>query len=211
MRLPLLPFVKVCGQTHQSSIDAALGMGANAIGFIFHPSSPRHVTPDRASSLKTGLAKRTGVFVKQDGSDILDIMQSGRLDLAQLHGTHSLEDAAQIGVRRVIRVVWPERYNSTDELQSYLDKWKDHCAYYLLDAGLQGGGHGKSLSNIGIIQSLHFPRPWLLAGGLNAENICSLQRELKPDGFDLNSGLEIAAGLKCSKKTLATFSQISCI
>ncbi len=203
------PFIKVCGQTHQSSIDAALSMGVNAVGFIFHPASPRSVTPARVINFRTSLAKRFGVFVKQDALTIRSYMDICKLDYAQLHGAYSMDDALSIGSHRVVRVLWPDRFNSLDALQSHIDEWRDYCAYYLIDAGIEGGGHGKTLKSEKLVKKLRFSRPWLLAGGLNATNVAPLLHSLRPDGLDLNSGLEMAAGLKSSVKLLNTLRAIS--
>ncbi len=203
------PFIKVCGQTHQSSIDTALSMGVNAVGFIFHPASPRSVTPARVVNFRTGLAKRFGVFVKQDALTIRSYMNLCKLDYAQLHGAYSPEDALSIGVKKVVRVIWPDRYDSLDDLQSHINTWRDYCAYFLVDAGIEGGGHGRTLKSEKLVKKLRFPRPWLLAGGLNATNAAALLHSLRPDGLDLNSGLEMAAGLKSSTKLLDTLRAIS--
>ena len=75
----------------------------------------------------------------------MDIMKTARLEFAQLHGAHSLDCARRIGPEKVIRVLWPDRYESVDALQREMELWADSCAWFLLDAGTQGGGHGVSL------------------------------------------------------------------
>ena len=75
----------------------------------------------------------------------MDIMKTARLEFAQLHGAHSLDCARRIGPEKVIRVLWPDRYESVDALQREMELWADSCAWFLLDAGSQGGGHGVSL------------------------------------------------------------------
>ncbi|MBQ9407534.1 MAG: phosphoribosylanthranilate isomerase [Desulfovibrio sp.] len=187
--------VKFCGLTRQEDVNAANALGADMCGFIFHEPSPRHISPYKASRLQSGAMRRVGVFVQQDIEEILQIMDEARLDYAQLHGGQSMECAAALGAERVIRVIWPQRYARPDLLQAELLRHADSCAYYLLDAGLQGGGWGKSLEWKDV-STLHAPHPWLLAGGLDADKVAMALRLCHPDGLDFNSGVEVAPGEK---------------
>ncbi len=198
------PFIKVCGQTHAGTVDASLAVGARYIGFIFHALSPRSITPERAACIASGCAERVGVFVSQGAPEIIWAMRIARLQYAQLHGKQSVDDADAIGAQRVIRVLWPQRYSSPKKLQEDIDAWAEHCAMYLLDAGDApcSGGTGRTLE-AERLADLRFPHPWILAGGLRAENIPQLVRACHPDGLDLNSGVETAPGLKDPVKLLA--------
>lgn len=199
-----LPFLKVCGQTHAGTVDASLALGVQYIGFIFHQGSPRSITPERAASIHTRFTRRVGVFVRQRAAEIRDIMQRAQLDYAQLHGSQTIEDARQIGPQRVIRTIWPEHCGSAAALQQRVNEWEPYCSMYLLDAGsnVGSGGTGKCL-DVQQLAHVQFPHPWILAGGLNAQNIPRLLTLCQPDGIDLNSGVEIAPGLKDPVKLLA--------
>jgi len=199
-----IPFVKICGQTHAPVVDCASSFGARMIGFIFHPGSPRSISPARAATIPSVNVSRVGVFVKQSGQDILPIMKQARLDYAQLHGRQTPEDARIIGAERVIRVLWPEHCATPAELQQQIDQWAPHCGCYLLDAGTPSasGGLGRQL-NTAQLKDLRFPHPWILAGGLNEENLPDILRQCHPDGIDLNSGIETAPGLKSPHSILA--------
>lgn len=197
------PFVKVCGQTHISSTDAATAFGASMLGFIFHPNSARSISPERAAMIRTAReVKRVGVFVRQKATDICRIMQQARLDYAQLHGRQDTADAAAVGAERIIRVLWPEQCGNTQELQAQIDAWEPFCAFYLVDAGDIGTGGNSRTVDVSLLSSLRFPHPWLLAGGLTPDNIAPLLQHCTPDGLDLNSGLESAPGLKSSRAML---------
>lgn len=199
-----IPFIKICGQTHTPMVDSALAFGAQYVGFIFHEGSPRSIVPERAACIRSGLAKRVGVFVRQGAEEILSIVSQARLDLVQLHGRQTPEDALRIGPQRIIRVLWPESCSTIAELQAQIDAWAPYCSYYLLDAGQFGraGGLGRAL-HVEEFDSLQFPHPWFLAGGLCAENLQQLLTRCSPDGLDLNSGVEIAPGLKSPSRILA--------
>ena len=204
-----LPFVKICGHTHAPMVEASIALGAHWVGFIFHPGSPRSITPARAAAISSPFVKRVGVFVRQGAEQILDIMQTARLDYAQLHGHQDIETADRIGPERVIRVLWPEACADVASLQAQLDLWAPHCAYFLLDAGKapQAGGTGKSL-DVSLFSQLRFPRPWILAGGLSARNLPELLSLCSPHGVDLNSGVESAPGLKDPSRILAALHAI---
>lgn len=203
-----IPFVKVCGQTHLSSIDDSIALGARYCGFVFHPRSPRSISPGRAALLETGALKRVGVFVEQNAREINSIMKSANLDYAQLHGFQDHACAREIGADRVIRVIWPDRHESSDALQAEIDSWADDCAMYLLDAGQEGGGSGKRWDTAHADQ-LRFHHPWILAGGLSPDNLSETLKCCNPDGIDLNSGVEMAPGLKCADKLRAAFNTLN--
>ena len=132
--------IKVCGITRQSDLSTAMGMGAHFCGFVFHPGSPRYIAPERAAALDSALVRRVGVFVNQDAEEIMETMKTARLEFAQLHGAQSLDCARRIGPEKVIRVLWPDRYESLAALQKEMELWADSCAWFLLDAGSHGGG-----------------------------------------------------------------------
>lgn len=192
--------LKVCGMTRQDDIDVAQELGFNYCGFIFHPESPRHVTPKQAAALETGRLLRVGVFVNHTVAEILGIMRSARLDYAQLHGAQTHEQAGKIGEERIIRVLWPSKYASMAELEQEAADYK--CAFFLLDAGKHGGGSGCVLP-WELLRGLHLPAPWFLAGGLNAANAAEAARLCQPSALDFNSGLEDSPGCKNHNKMRA--------
>lgn len=204
------PFIKVCGQTHPSTVDCAAAYGARFVGFIFHQGSPRSVSPEMVAAINSANVERVGVFVRQSADEILSVLTQSHLDYVQLHGKQTKEDAALIGPQRVIRVLWPEHCKTIDELQQQIDDWAPYCAYYLLDAGAYGqaGGHGRRL-DVSEFGKLRFPHPWILAGGLSGDNIGDVLSRVRPDGLDFNSGIEIAPGIKMPDKMLSAFTAVS--
>lgn len=207
-RINTRPLVKVCGITHQSNLDACIGMGVHFCGFIFHPESARYISPARASSLSSRHLKRVGVFVRQEAGEIIRIMREARLDFAQLHGGQTTECARQIGAHRVIRTLWPQRYGNTRELLDEMERLADTCAYFLLDAGNQGGGSGRTI-DWEQLSGINPPRPWILAGGLSGSTLPRALSFCRPNGIDLNSGIEWAPGQKSASSLLSALHTIS--
>ena len=196
---------KVCGMRCQEDLDLAASLGFSMAGFIFCEKSPRHVDPGIARSLRTGSMLRVGVFVSRDADYIADCAQRAGVDLVQLHGNQDVATMQGLGRRlggeRLIRVLWPASYRDVTDLQGDMDLFVPHCAAFLLDAGQSGGGHGVSLS-LDFVGRVVFPKPWLLAGGLNAQSLDSvagLSAHLRPKGLDFNSRLESAPGKKDAK------------
>lgn len=193
--IPRTPFFKVCGLTRPGDVAACLDAGAAMTGFIFAAKSPRRITPVAARALPRGDAYRVGVFVEQTVDEVLSIMDEAELDLAQLHGGQDPAFCEAVGPERVIKALWPEKLASTRVLQKELDRFAEACAFFLLDAGISGGGHGRSM-DFSLVAGIVAPQPWLLAGGLGPHNMEAALITAEPAGLDLNSGLETAPGLK---------------
>ncbi|MDR2300589.1 MAG: phosphoribosylanthranilate isomerase [Deltaproteobacteria bacterium] len=187
------PLIKVCGLTRPQDATTAAILGADFCGFVFHPKSPRAVTPLQAGVMATPYSKRVGVFVENSLQETIDIMGKAVLEFAQLHGDHEPEFARSLGPAKVIKVFWPDR-QSPEELTALMEAWKDLAAYFLFDAGKDGGGSGKRIQ--GALPNS--PKPYFLAGGLTDEFIHDLWPSPDPMmvGFDLNSGIEKAPGQK---------------
>lgn len=188
--------VKICGMSEQTLIDHAAALGTDMCGFIFHPQSPRNVSPGQAASLQTHGMKRVGVFVGQSVDEVEAIMREARLDLIQLHGGQSAGFAAHFRPESVIRVLWPKSYACLEDLQSDIDAFAPTCGMYLLDAGM---GSGMTL-DWASLRGLRFPHPWMLSGGLGPDNVQEALSSCSPDGVDLNSRLESAPGRKSPER-----------
>jgi phosphoribosylanthranilate isomerase len=184
--------VKICGMSEQRAINKASELGVDLCGFIFYPPSSRFVTAEHAACLDTHGMKRVGVFVDTDIEEMKRIADVARLDYLQLHGEQSEDIARVFPAEKVIRVCKPPQYDTLETLQSDIDRYAGSCSLYLLDAGM---GCGMTL-DWPALRKLRFPHPWLLAGGLGAENIEQALDACAPFGLDLNSRLEDRPGHK---------------
>lgn len=216
--------VKVCGMVREEDALVCAGLGADLLGFIFHPGSPRNTTPEFPARLRLPGLRKVGVFVGQNPVEALQTMAAGRLDLAQLHGgqteSYCAALAQRMGPERIIKVFWPEKAASPEAFQAELERYAPYCGLMLVDAGAGGGGHGRGIGDKGaeILAGAKFPRPWLLAGGLNPENITDRLSRFpasgtRPEsqglaGLDLNSGVESAPGFKDENLLRAAFAAI---
>ena len=232
--------VKVCGMTREEDALLCAELGADLLGFIFHPGSPRNTTPEFPAGLdfpRMGLpgVRKVGLFVDQKPMEALSLMAAGRLDLAQLHGgpTESFCQvlAERMGPGRIIKVFWPEKAASLEAFQAELDRYAPYCGMMLVDAGAGGGGHGRAIGSEGgsgdngkaaeILANAKFPRPWLLAGGLNPANLPGLISRFRSPGspaqgqglvgVDLNSGVEKTPGIKDETLLRAAFAALKTV
>jgi phosphoribosylanthranilate isomerase len=193
--------VKICGITSVGDGLAAARHGADAIGLIFYPPSPRLVTIERASEIAAGLppfVARVAVFVNPAAADVDAVIRACRPDLLQFHGEETADFCRSFGVPylRALRV-----RPGVDLLES-LSLFGD-AAGWLLDAYRQElyGGTGEAFDWELVPRSL--PRPLILSGGLDVENVGAAIRRVRPWAVDVSSGVEAAKGVKDERRIAA--------
>ncbi len=193
--------IKVCGLTSLEDLKFCRDQGIDLTGFIFHPSSPRHVSPKLVGSWEKKDELRVGVFVEHKPEEILKTIDMAGLDLIQLHGGQDRETCDLMGgAHRVIRTFWPERFELVQDFMAELDAFRHVCRYFLFDAGKNMGGHGRSIASPWLKQAAS-PRPYLLAGGLGPDNIAGVLNS-GAAGLDLNSGVESSPGVKSRQRIM---------
>ncbi len=198
--------IKICGMTRLGDALAAAENGANALGFIFYPRSPRYVSPEKARELIRRLPPeviRVGVFVNEPVERVKEIRAFCGLDLLQLHGDESPDYCRQFPSSVLIRAVSPE---SEEDLLS-LETWP--CRALLLDRreGALYGGTGR-LSNWELAVRIRKRFPLILSGGLNPGNIGEAIRRVVPHAVDVNSGVESSPGIKDPDKIRAVIGEV---
>ncbi|MDP3098277.1 MAG: phosphoribosylanthranilate isomerase, partial [Syntrophales bacterium] len=186
--------IKICGITNIDDALCAAACGADAIGFIFHPPSPRYITPERAreiiAALPVGIAT-VGVFVNREAEEVAQAVEDCGLDLIQLHGDESPEYCRRFPPERIIKAVFPRTPEDLRTLDDY------DVRAFLADFREAGryGGTGKR-ADWGLAARLGKTHPLILAGGLGIENIGEALAAVAPDAVDINSGCERAPGIK---------------
>ena len=212
--------VKICGITKPEQGLAIAEMGATALGFICVPSSPRYVTPGQISLAIARLPTQTnaghplaciGVFADAKLPTIHQTVEETGLTGIQLHGQESPEFCQQLRViLPQIELIKAIRVKDREALQQ-LDHYTNCVDKFLLDAyhPQHLGGTGNSLDWSLLSGNFHPPHPWLLAGGLNPENIQTALSQTTPDGIDLSSGVEHSPGDKDLERVALLFQQLA--
>ncbi|MCK8785182.1 phosphoribosylanthranilate isomerase [Roseomonas sp. NAR14] len=194
--------VKICGINDAAGFDAALAAGADLVGFVFFPPSPRAVSPAVAASLsarQAGGAGRVGLFVDPDDALLEAVLAALPLDLIQLHGAESPERCAMLRARFGRPVMKALGIAAESDLAA-LDRYAGAVDRFLLDAkpvpgdALPGGNARRF--DWSLPTRRRIPLPWLLAGGLTPANVADAIAESGAPGVDVSSGVERARGVK---------------
>ena len=197
--MPVL--VKICGITNEPDARAAVEAGADALGFVFCPSSPRCVSLETAAKVSSELPPfvvRVGVFVNAPEDLVLTAMRGCRLNMLQFHGDESPEYCLKFGLMsmKAFRVRDAASLESVTEYPT--DAW-------LLDAFAPDrvGGTGETFNWDLALAAQRHGRPIFLAGGLTPENVAQAIRKVQPFGVDVSSGVEASPGRKDPAKVKA--------
>ena len=176
--------IKFCGLTRACDIEAANELRPEYAGFVFAPKSKRYVPPNRAAELKSLLAdeiKAVGVFVNADLQYVAKLLNTGVIDIAQLHGS---EDEEYIGHLRQLTgkpIIRAFRIKTAEDIAEAEKCTADHV---LLDSG---AGTGAAFDWT-LIKNMK--RPYFLAGGLSPDNVENAVEQLTPYAVDVSSGIE---------------------
>lgn len=195
--------VKICGVNDVAGFDAAVAAGADMLGFVFYPPSPRALTPSAAAALSArhpGGPLRVGLFVDPSDDAIAAVLQAGvPLGLIQLHGAEDPARCAAIRARFGVPVMKALGVAVPEDLAA-LATWAPAVDRFLLDAKPPPGaalpGGNAAAFDWSLTAGRQVPRPWLLAGGLTPENVARALRESGAPGVDVSSGVERARGVK---------------
>jgi phosphoribosylanthranilate isomerase len=195
--------VKICGLTEPHGLTAAIEGGADFVGFVFHPASPRYVAPDVAAYLASYVPERTkkvGLFVNPDIAQVQQILQDVSLDIIQLHGNEPVEFIKELKIKTGLPIIKAVNVAAKNDLAA-VPAYADVAQWILFDAKTDkgAGGTGESF-DWHILKDYPHKKPWMLAGGLNAGNIHAALSVLTPDAVDISSGVESARGVKDQAK-----------
>ena len=185
--------VKICGITSLEDALTAVEAGADALGFVFHDESPRHVTPDGAAGIIAALPpfiQTVGLFVNRPIEYVNETAARCRLDLVQLHGDEPPEFCNAVA-RRVIKAFRVQDITSLDPIRHF------RVAAHLLDAYSPTAYGGTGLTfNWDIATVAKEFGPVILAGGLTPDNVREAVETVQPYAVDVSGGVESAPGRK---------------
>jgi phosphoribosylanthranilate isomerase len=202
--------IKICGLTREQDVDAAVDAGADAVGFVLYPHSPRHVTAERAAELARRLPPFVTpvlLFVNATVAEIIDSCTRIPMALVQFHGDESPQDCLQTGrpFLRAARIPLDEKPDGNGlrfDLVKYAQDFKAAQAI-LLDAHVEGYGGGGKTFNWSLLPpsvNAHL----VLSGGLTPANVIDGILQVRPRcttlAVDVSSGVEISKGIKSLEK-----------
>ena len=201
--------VKICGLTSEEQALQVAKLGANAIGIISVEESPRYVSAE----IKKRIFKSLESFYPN--IERVSVVQNCPIDLIiknflgkpsetiiQLHGDEDIDYCKKIREKIPNIGLWKAFRIKTEKDIDKIKPFEDFVDAILLDSWNEKtyGGSGEKIKSI-YLKNLHFSKPWWLAGGISIKWIDEILTEIKPDGLDISSSIEISPGLKDLKKT----------
>ncbi|MBD2778571.1 phosphoribosylanthranilate isomerase [Iningainema tapete] len=205
--------VKICGITQPQQGVAIASLGATALGFICVPATKRYVNVAQIRAVVEQLPQQVhkiGVFANSTIEEITQIVVESGLTGVQLHADESKEFAVQL--RQMlpnVEIIKALRISSAEDLEE-ARAYTSSVDTLLLDAyhPNQLGGTGKTL-DWKMLEQFNPDCPWMLAGGLNPDNVVQALSQVKPSGIDLSSGVERAPGDKDLDKVAKLFERLA--
>ncbi len=205
----MAPLVKICGLSTPAALDAALAAGADMVGFVFFPKSPRNVGLAAARTLGTlarGRARIVALTVDADDALLAGVIEALDPDILQLHGKESPDRVARVGARFGKPTMKAVGVAAPDDL-AVAGIYEDAADFLLIDAkppkgAVRPGGNGLPF-DWRLARDFAPRRPWLLSGGLTPGNVAEAISATGARGVDVSSGVERAPGVKDEMKIAA--------
>ncbi|HSB59483.1 MAG TPA: phosphoribosylanthranilate isomerase [Methyloceanibacter sp.] len=194
--------VKICGVRTREIVDTAVDAGADYVGLVFFPKSPRHIAPDAAREIAkhaSGRIETVAVLVDPDDALVDEILATIRPNLLQLHGSEPPERVAAIKSRSSLRVIKAIGIASADDVGK-ASAYRGVADMILCDTRAPAGsdlpgGHGLTF-DWRALAGPSVERPFALSGGLDADNVWEALVATGADMVDVSSGVERAPGVK---------------
>ena len=205
--MPLI--VKICGLSTPETLDAALDAGADMVGFVFFPPSPRHLQFDVARALGQrvrGRAQKVALTVDADPAFLQSIVEALGPDILQLHGAESVAQITAIRRKFGLQVMKAVPIAVKEDL-ARIGTYATVADRLLFDAraprdATRPGGLGNTI-DWHLLKNVRSGVPFMLSGGLDATNIVDALRITRATGIDVSSGVERAPGVKDVDKIIA--------
>jgi len=196
--------IKICGLTRLLDATAAIALGADALGFVFYPKSPRYQTPEQVAPMLAAVppfVSTVGLFVNATPEEVQATVAVAPVSLLQFHGDETPEQCGQIAtlVNRPFMTVMRVRPETTGlDLLEYDVRCRLASVMFaglLLDTYVDSYGGGGKVFNWSIIPEELAPRV-VLSGGLDVQNATEAVLRVRPHAVDVSSGVEALAGFK---------------
>lgn len=203
--------IKICGLTRKEDVKAAVEAGADALGFVFYPESPRFVSPDAAHELIAQIPPfitAVGLFVNASAEEVVATASRAGISLIQFHGDESAAFCARAALMAnlpFIRAFCVRRDTNPQDLLQYEQQYRVASPLFsglLLDSYSEAyGGTGK-VFNWSLI-SKEIAHQVVLSGGLSEQNVAGAIKQVQPYAVDISSGVERSRGIKDAGKIRA--------
>jgi phosphoribosylanthranilate isomerase len=196
----LRPQVKICGLTRVDEAVACARAGADAIGLVFYPPSPRHVSTAAAAEIAAALPEtvaKVGVFVDETVDDVLATVRAAGLTAVQLHGQETPAMVADLKAAGL--TVIKALFAAKDPGLALAGSFDADAVLFEQGAGPLPGGNAETW-DYGLARRQALGPPLILAGGLTPDNVTAAIAAAKPDAIDLSSGVEAGPGRKQLEK-----------
>jgi phosphoribosylanthranilate isomerase len=197
--------IKICGITRPADGRAAAEAGADAIGLVFYPLSPRYLSTERAVEIRDALppfVQTVALFVNPDAAQVAQVIGRVRPAMLQFHGEETPQFCAQFGTPYVKAC----RVRQGVDLLEYLRPFSSAAAWLLDSYVEEYGGVGERFDWSIVPRRLE--RPLILSGGLAPDNVAEAIRRVRPWGVDVSSGVESAKGIKDAAKIAAFIAEV---
>jgi phosphoribosylanthranilate isomerase len=203
--------IKICGLSGAGDVQTAVAAGADAIGLVFYPKSPRFVTPDAAArliSLVPPFITCVGLFVNASKQEVVDTVERAPVGLLQFHGDETLDQCCAIAAavnRPFTRAVRISPDMAGADLLKYEQDYRAASGLFaglLLDTFVDGYGGGGKVFDWSLIPKELAPRV-VLSGGLSVQNAADAVLRVRPYAVDVSSGVELSKGIKDPAKIRA--------
>ena len=195
---------KICGLNTLESVIAAVSGGAGFVGFVFFPPSPRCVTPDEAAALSRAApptVTTVGLFVDASDDVIAETLRTVSLDMLQLHGSESPNRVRELGNRFGLETMKAIKVETAADVEA-ASEYDESADWLLFDArpprdmaGALPGGNAVSF-DWRLLRGWSRERPWMLSGGLDADNVSEAASISGAAAVDVSSGVEDRPGRK---------------
>ncbi len=195
--------VKICGLSEPTTLTAAIEAGADFIGLVFYPPSPRHIEIEVAKYLSSFIPNNVqivGLFVNPSDEELTQTLNDVPLTMIQLHGDESPERISEVKEKFTLPVMKALPISSPEDLNA-ISAYDEVADWLLFDAKGEElpGGNGTAF-DWNILKGYEGTKPWMLAGGITPDNISEALNILSPDTLDVSSGVESAKGVKDADK-----------
>ena len=197
--------IKICGITRADDARAAAGAGADAIGLVFYPPSPRYLSVERAVEIRDALppfVQTVALFVNADAAQIAQVIGRVHPAMLQFHGDEAPDFCGQFGLPFVKAC----RIKPGTDARAYLEPYGRATAWLVDSYVPEYGGVGESFD--WALVPKERSRPLILSGGLDRSNVGKAIRAVRPWGVDVSSGVESAKGIKDAGKMAAFVSEV---